>query len=75
MNLLIIESKLRYRRDKNIYKGGVRARRQLIGTVEEATVPGRAVHRPANTYKRSLYMSRGHVGQLIGTVEEAAVPE
>ncbi len=48
---------------------------QMIGTVEEATVPGRAVHRPAYTYKRSLYMSRGHVGQLIGTVDEAAVPE
>ncbi len=47
---------------------------QLIGTVEEATVPGRAVHRPANNYKTSLYMIRGHVGQLIGTVEEATIP-
>ncbi len=57
-----------------MYRGGPRARRQLIGRVEEATVPGRAVHRPADTYKRSPYMIRCHVGQLIPTVEEATVP-
>jgi hypothetical protein len=41
---------------------------QLIVTVEEATVPDRAVHRSADTFKRSLYMIRAHVGHLKGTV-------
>jgi hypothetical protein len=36
-----------------MYRGGPRARRQLTGTVEEDTVPGRAVHRPHDTNKRS----------------------
>jgi hypothetical protein len=50
-------SKLKNRRDKNMCREEPRTRRQLIGRVVEANVPGRAVHRPADTYKRSGAMS------------------